>query len=201
MTIQSGFSKPVLDSQACFRQVLTALSEPGSINNLGYHIGFGPLDASVCQIILSLCDNHTQLFVDPSSVIESQSTLDKVIENIKFHTDTKISDKSSADFVVTNANAPFVAEDYKSGCEMYPENSATILLITNTLESGPLLQLSGPGIEHTQQVRVGNIHSSLLDALIKPAFKYPLGQDFIICCGEQIVAISRSTKVEISACM
>ncbi|RKF21432.1 phosphonate C-P lyase system protein PhnH [Alginatibacterium sediminis] len=201
MTIQSGFSQPVLDSQACFRQVLAALSEPGSVNTLGLHIGFEPLAASVCQIVLSLCDNHTQLFVDPSSLMESQSTLDNVIENIKFHTDTKISDKSRADFVITSASSPFVAEDYKSGTEMYPEDSATILLETNSFEGGTLLQLSGPGIEHTRQVRLGHIHSSLLDALIQPAYKYPLGQDFIFCCGEQIVAISRTTKVEISACM
>ena len=74
--------------------------------------------------------------------------------------------------------------------------SATVIVQTDSLCDGPLYRISGPGIQHPITIQLGQLSNSLQDYLIQPTHHYPLGLDFMFCCGEQMVAISRTTKVE-----
>ncbi|MNH46920.1 Alpha-D-ribose 1-methylphosphonate 5-triphosphate synthase subunit PhnH [compost metagenome] len=64
------------------------------------------------------------------------------------------------------------------------------------LEGGKLLRLRGPGIE-THRTIAPQLPATLLDYLLERPQRFPLGLDILLTCGERLIAIPRTTHVEV----
>ncbi|MCE2596640.1 phosphonate C-P lyase system protein PhnH [Motilimonas cestriensis] len=200
--IAPGFSQPVEHSQSCFRQVLKALSEPGHIVTLDKHLGFAPLCASATQILMSLCDQHTPLYLSPRlEEIDGDATINQAQRNLTFHCNTKPSALVNADFAVVSHSEGVNMARLKCGTDTSPESGTTLLVQSNGFDCGPEFKLTGPGIEHSRTVQLGNLSQSLVEYLVNSCHTYPLGIDILLCHQQQLLAISRTTKVELIPCM
>lgn len=65
-----------------------------------------------------------------------------------------------------------------------------------SLEQGIALRLTGPGIEH-QRIISPQLPPALLDYLLNRPQRFPLGLDFLLTCGECLLALPRTTHVEV----
>ena len=82
------------------------------------------------------------------------------------------------------------------GTMVYPDSSASIY-IGCELGIGLALQLSGPGIEGTLELKVTGIPESFWKLRNEYAV-YPLGWDVFLVHGDKVTAIPRSTEVKIT---
>ncbi|WP_035477530.1 phosphonate C-P lyase system protein PhnH [Aliagarivorans taiwanensis] len=194
--ITEGMRDVVHHSQACFRQVLTALSEPGSRHTLGRHAGFGDMSAAASEVVLSLCDGNTPLWLSPRLASQAE-----IGANLHFHCGVNLVDEThAASFVVIGRgdHGDYVAKDFALGSEEYPDRSATVIIEVDQLDRGLSLAISGPGISGHKQICLGDLDPAWLNALREGRF--PLGLDLLFVAGDQLLALPRTTVVEVLAC-
>jgi alpha-D-ribose 1-methylphosphonate 5-triphosphate synthase subunit PhnH len=195
--ITTAFADVTHDSQACFRRLLTAMSEPGTRVELDRAGHFGTMSAACVQTLLTLADSSTRLWL--SSTLNLDQT---VLDNIRFHVAAPLVERAAdADFAVLaradlNDCAP-VLQALPMGCEEYPDQGATLVIETDSLAAGPELVLSGPGIPERRSVRLGSLPQALVRFLSERDLSSPLGIDLIFVCDRELVAIPRSTRVEV----
>lgn len=199
-SIEQGFVDPVHDAQFCFREILSALSEPGKQVKLDKHDGFTPLNASASQIVMSLCDGQVGVYLSPYLSQHNQD-IKQCLNNLNFHHGVQPQDLPDADFVVIDSQQAFDFNQCNVGSEMYPEHAATVIVLTESLNKGPKLKLTGPGIKESKTVQLGVLSEDLQHYLEAPIYDYPMGLDFMFCAGQELIAISRTTKVEFMPCM
>ncbi|MFO6422626.1 phosphonate C-P lyase system protein PhnH [Motilimonas sp. KMU-193] len=200
--IAPGFSQPVENSQACFRQLLSAMSEPGREVKLDKHAGFRPLSAAASQIILCLCDQQTPLYLSPyleNFAVDSDIT--QAQRNFTFHCNTKPSSLINAHFAVVASQESINFAKLNAGSDEQPEHSTTLVIESTSFNQGPAFTLSGPGIAQPRTVQLGELHPKIIHYLTQPSHAYPLGIDMLFCCEQSVIAISRTTKVELAPCM
>ncbi|PSW16859.1 phosphonate C-P lyase system protein PhnH [Photobacterium sanctipauli] len=199
--ITSAFKDAVHDSQACFRRLLTAMSEPGRVVELDRCHGFGEMMPATSQVLLAMADNSTPLWL--SAHLQQDAA---AVENIHFHTGASTSAvESNAAFAVISQQDLQQMEQqalsFNEGDEEYPDRSTTVIIETDSVDSGASFVLSGPGIKDHTQVQLGSLPAWLQVRLCEQAEQFPLGLDFIFVSGQQAVAIPRSTSVEVAPCM
>jgi alpha-D-ribose 1-methylphosphonate 5-triphosphate synthase subunit PhnH len=81
------------------------------------------------------------------------------------------------------------------GSHAYPDEGAT-LIVGCSLDVGPTLRLSGPGIATTLQIQIDGLPRGFW-ALREQACRYPLGWDMFLVAGAQVVGLPRTTRVEV----
>lgn len=194
--ITSAFTDAVHDSQFCFRRLLKAMSEPGTLVELDRCNGFGSMMPATSQVLLALADNSTSLWMSQAFSQDSAAT-----QNIHFHIGASINaapEKASFAAIAKLDLPALNVEDlaFNTGNEEYPDRSTTVVIETDSLSSGQRFKLSGPGIQGEQHIRLGNLPAVLKNKLLTQGEIFPLGLDYIFVSGEQVVAIPRSTSVE-----
>ncbi|GLT14585.1 phosphonate C-P lyase system protein PhnH [Vibrio algivorus] len=223
--IAAGFGDTIHDSQYCFRQLLTAMSQPGTLVELNLAQGFGSMMPASTQILLALADNSTPVWLSNAFANDIA-----IRENLNFHLGCAIlSSQKDAEslsgiqqkpnFAVISqhdiANFDWSQTSFYVGCEEYPDRSTTVIvevvglstvpcsLSESDTESPVVLRLSGPGIEREARVVVQSLSSTAISVMLsqRKTHKFPLGLDFILVSGEQVVALPRSTTVEVMPCM
>jgi alpha-D-ribose 1-methylphosphonate 5-triphosphate synthase subunit PhnH len=192
MSLLTGFAQPIEQSQQAFRLILKALSEPGHVVTLPGSPAWGTLNAASTAALLTLADQETPLQL--CSALESE----QVLTNIRFHSGAPMA--TQADQVCFALfDAQLQATDLQAlphGSEISPEFSTTVVVQLESLEQGTALQLTGPGIEH-QRIISPSLPPALLDYLINRPQRFPLGLDFLLTCGERLLALPRTTRVEV----
>ncbi|MFH0256704.1 phosphonate C-P lyase system protein PhnH [Vibrio rumoiensis] len=223
--IAAGFGDTIHDSQYCFRQLLTAMSQPGTLVELNLAQGFGCMMPASTQVLLALADNSTPVWLSNGFANDIA-----IRENLNFHLGCAIlsSQKGAGPLsgiqqkpsfgVISQqdmANFDWSQTSFFVGCEEYPDRSTTVIVEVAGLSTVPcslsesdgeppvVLRLSGPGIEHEARVVVQSLSSTAISAMLsqRKTHKFPLGLDFILVSGEQVVALPRSTTVEVMPCM
>lgn len=197
-----GLTDPVHDSQRLFRQILTAMSEPGTLHTL--EVTAPPTDAPIgvalWGTLLTLCDLDTQVW------IAGELDTPTLREALTFHTDCRLTDDPTrADFALVT---PAVLTDdiaFATGSDEYPDRGTTLLVALDTLAADGPWQLSGPGIPGQRRLDAGN-GEPLMRRLAANRASFPRGLDAILTCGARLAAIPRSTRLkqyleEESACM
>ncbi|OUS06611.1 phosphonate C-P lyase system protein PhnH [Rhodobacterales bacterium 52_120_T64] len=86
-------------------------------------------------------------------------------------------------------------DDVAKGSDLYPDDGATVVLQV-TLDRGPRVQLSGPGVDGTLALRIGGLPAGFWQRRAALS-RYPMGFDLFLRDGAQVVGIPRSTKVEV----
>ncbi|MGO3354682.1 MAG: phosphonate C-P lyase system protein PhnH [Halomonas sp.] len=198
---------PALDDavhhgQRLFRQLLSAMAEPGTIEELSLSPlpeGVG-LSRAAWGVLLALCDLDSRVW------IASELDRDGMAEAIAFHTGARIvTQADQADFALLTPqscqNLPIFAE----GSDTYPDRSTTLLVVLEALGSSAedrrinnadRWRLSGPGILDTRVLELDASAGALMTRLTANRGSFPCGLDAILTCSGRLVAIPRSTRIE-----
>jgi len=171
--------------QATFRLLLDAMSYPGKCLKLNVV----PRDGLVALTVLStLLDTEVSL-ADPHNLLKAEDWL--MLQTKSVHQD-------NANYILCDASQ---LPDFtpKPGILKSPEQSATLLLVVDKLGEGDLqLNLTGSGIKDHQSLDVTGLNRKWLYIRNEWNCSFPLGVDFILIDNTQIVALPRTTKVEIN---
>jgi alpha-D-ribose 1-methylphosphonate 5-triphosphate synthase subunit PhnH len=183
---------PVLDGQKLFRQLLNALSQPGTVHEL--HGPVPPqagMGSALWGGLLALCDLEINVWIAPemdSSGLRS---------SLKFHSGCRFcDDPEDADFAVLDAAAPLYIDAFRRGDPKNPERSTTLFIRVEQLVTDRGWHLSGPGIPEQRRLDIGASHPDLLAALRANRPTFPCGLDVFFVCGERLVGVPRSTRIE-----
>lgn len=199
-----GFAQPVHASQQAFRALLEATSRPGRIQALPDTVldGIEPpgLPRGLTALLLTLLDAETSVWVDHELAGEDG------LDYLRFHTGVRtLSDAGAAAFAVWAADRvlPATWSLLDAGTDEVPQSGATLLVEVQSLQSqamstaATLLQLRGPGIESVQTLAVGGLDAAFWQARAVLECEYPRGIDLILCCGDTLAAIPRTTRVTV----
>jgi alpha-D-ribose 1-methylphosphonate 5-triphosphate synthase subunit PhnH len=187
-----GFDDPVIDSQRCFRAVLTAMSEPGTIHRLG-HSTEQPagLTPAAAEVLLTLADHETSLWMSPAFASAAS-------RYVRFHCGAPAAEAPGrAGFALIDGSVaePSLAE-FDAGDDRYPDRSTTVIVQCASLSGGEAVSIEGPGIAGSRSIAPAGLHPGFWDEVALNSMRYPLGVDFILAAGAEIMCIPRSTRIE-----
>ena len=193
MTLETAFTLPVQDAQHSFRRLLKAMSEPGVIVALHQlKHGWQPLNVATTSVLLTLADNDTPVWL--SNALHN----DIVSQSLRFHTNAPLVEQpQQATFAVSSDTIS--SEQLNALCEgsaVAPETSATLIVQVSSLSGGRMLRLTGAGIAEERMI-APQLPSCILHELTERPHPFPLGIDLILTCGERLLAIPRTTHVEV----
>jgi alpha-D-ribose 1-methylphosphonate 5-triphosphate synthase subunit PhnH len=186
----AGLSNPVLDQQATFRAVMQALAEPGRIVPAGALAGeISPLGPVARAIALSLMDFEVRFYLSPG-LIEAEG-------DITFHTGSRPAARpDGADFAIVDiARDGLTLASFDQGTPEYPDRSTTVIALVESLEGGPSLALTGPGISGTRDVAIAGLPADFTAQWAANAARSPLGVDLIFATNEAVIGLPRSTRI------
>ena len=191
-TLRPGFGSPVRDSQAVFRRVLAAMSEPGTVREIG--VDLEPptaLDSATAALCLTLLDFETPVWLDAAA------DSDETRAWLRFHCGCPLAaNAGAAHFAVLAAPAamPPLA-DFRLGSEAYPDESATLVMQVASLEEGETITLGGPGIEDCRDFRAAGVVEGFWKQRRELESLFPQGVDLVFAAGASLAAVPRSTQV------
>ncbi|MEZ8147985.1 phosphonate C-P lyase system protein PhnH [Enterovibrio norvegicus] len=189
--ITAGFDSPVHDAQQVFRELMEAMSRPGKRVSLDYSTQFGSASLAATQVLLTLADNATRLWLSPHF-----GTDKALIENIRFHCSSPLTElKSESVFALVRGSELEEFEGFNIGDEQYPDRSTTLIIEVDSLTEGDTLSFAGPGIQSTTEMKVKGLNPLLLLALVTKRSHFPHGVDILFTSGSDVIALPRSTAV------
>lgn len=191
-TLHPGFADPVFDSQRVFRAILTALSEPGIVVNLGSLESPLPLQPALTACVLALADGDTPVWLDEASRQPG------VPEYLQFHCGCPLVEApQTAQFgVVTSPLTMPRLEDFATGSDERPDQSATLLIEVAAVSNDSIgWTLSGPGIPSSRTLAVAGLPDGFAAGLFDNYQRFPAGVDILLTCGSTLVGLPRTTRV------
>jgi alpha-D-ribose 1-methylphosphonate 5-triphosphate synthase subunit PhnH len=99
-----------------------------------------------------------------------------------------------ADFILCSGRIPPGFQPRLGSLEN-PEQSATVLVRVERLGSGQALELAGPGIQDTQELRVAGLAPEWWSRRDAWVAAFPMGIDLLLVDGERAAALPRTTRV------
>lgn len=190
--ISPGFSDPVFQSQAAFRALLAALSEPGTLQRVA--AGIAPpegLATATATALLALADYETSVWL-PESLRDGAAAA-----WLRFHCGvTLVDEPAKAAFAVLDgaASEPKLS-DFNLGTDQFPDRSTTVIVQVSGLDGGAGFTLSGPGIPGTRMIAPQGLRPGFTDELRENSKLYPLGVDVVLVHGDAMIGLPRSTQV------
>jgi alpha-D-ribose 1-methylphosphonate 5-triphosphate synthase subunit PhnH len=190
--IKAGFADPVFQSQAAFRALLSALSEPGLVQDVA--VGFAPpegLNAATAVALLTLADYETPIWL-PAPLRNGPSGA-----WLRFHCGAALVDEpAAASFAVIDGAAEAVALcAFHPGTDQFPDRSTTVIVQCAGLDRGETVTLEGPGIPGSRTVAPRGLPADFWAQVAANAEIYPLGVDLILSHGGAVLGLPRSTQV------
>lgn len=187
-----GFHDPVHDAQRLFRVLLEAQAEPGRIMTVAAPVEIPPtpLGRAAIGIGLALLDFETPVWLDQAA--------EPAFAHFRFHCQCP-SAPSRLDAVFAFAGSAAALpplNGFALGSDAYPDRSATLVVEAEMLCSDGDLILSGPGVPRRRPLGVGGVPRRLWHEREALAALFPRGLDLILTCGDQLVALPRTTRVE-----
>jgi alpha-D-ribose 1-methylphosphonate 5-triphosphate synthase subunit PhnH len=187
--LEGGFIDRPREAAVAFRAALDVLSRPGRIRDVGGGQPPDGLSVAASALLLTLADTETPLW------LPERFRSGVVAEWLRFHTNApQVTDRAQAMFAVGNWDELMPLEDWAVGEPAYPDRSATLIVEVVALEGGPVLDLSGPGIEQSAQLAPA-LPDGAAVALRRNAAGFPLGLDFFFAAGGQVAGLPRSTRI------
>jgi alpha-D-ribose 1-methylphosphonate 5-triphosphate synthase subunit PhnH len=190
--IGPGFSDPVFQSQAAFRALLAALSEPGTrrVTNSPVAPPQG-LETATAIALLALADYETPIWLPPALRNGPAGAW------LRFHCGvTLVENPADAAFAVIDgaADAPLLSA-FGVGTDQFPDRSTTVIVQCAGFEGGAPVELSGPGIAGTRLVAPSGLRPGFWAEVAANAELYPLGVDLVLSHGDAVIGLPRSTQI------
>ena len=177
--LAGAFPDPARDGARAFRAILDAMARPGRIAAAGGARAPG-LSPAAAAVALTLCDPDT-----PVHLAGTHAARDW----LAFHCGTPFADKGACTFAFGRWDALAPLDPYPIGTPDHPDRSATLVVEMDALSAdGP--ELTGPGIDGTARLSLPGP-----DALRGNAARFPLGVDLILCAGDRLACLPRSTRI------
>jgi alpha-D-ribose 1-methylphosphonate 5-triphosphate synthase subunit PhnH len=192
MAVQPGFADPVFGGQRAFRTVLDVMAHPGRVATLPGLVAPAPLGPAAAAVCLALLDYDTPLWLDPAA-----ATAD-AIAWLRFHCGVPVvEDGGAARFalIVKAATMPCL-ESFDAGTDERPDLSATLVLEVAGLIGGRGCRLRGPGIDGEARLDVLGAPAGFWAAIGANGARFPRGVDLILCAGDRVAALPRTTRAE-----
>ncbi len=190
----AGFDDPVFDAGAVFRAVLDAMARPGRIQNCPV-LPSAPdgLDPVAFAVVMTLCDPDTPVWLSPTCDTPAAR------ENIAFHTGAPVVEMpgDAAFAVMTIAEAEETLGRLSVGTPEYPDRSATAILLTPDLSDTGGATLTGPGVNGSARLSMGDNDAGFWPALAAVNTQFPLGIDVVLAAPGRLAAVPRSSKTEV----
>ncbi len=195
--IEPGFTDPSLGSQSVFRRCLDALAHPGSPVEVQSDARAPEgLEPATNALLLALLDQDTGLWLSP----ELRRT--SVPAHLRFHTGCAlVAEAATADFaVLDDGEANSALASFHTGTESYPDRSATLVVQVAALREGGGWTLSGPGISGRRRLEVGGLGPEFVAQWAANRNLFPCGVDLYLACGNRLVGLPRTTRIEEARC-
>lgn len=185
-----GFQNQVIESQRCFKKAMKAMSEPGYLATLDPLKTSVNISSATFSLALTLVDQDISVWVSPQL---SSATF---IDNLRFYCGCRLTKTpQEADFVFIQLSEWQQLEGFKQGTEEYPDRFPTLIIEVDGLEEKGDIQLSGPGINGSRSVDIVGINQKHIELLQRNQQHFPMGYDFMFTCGNQLMALPRTTQV------
>lgn len=181
--LTGGFSDASRDAAHAFRAIMTAMAQPGQIEQIVGSAPPAPLSPAAGAALLTLCDADTPL------CLRGPADCEAVRKWVAFHTGAPLTDPSTCMFALGRWDDLSPLSGYPVGTPDYPDRSATLIVECAELtENGPTLK--GPGIRTTSSLSLPEPKAFQANHAL-----FPLGLDFLFTCGDRLAALPRSTEV------
>lgn len=190
MTLLASFTHPVADSQQAFRRILKAMSEPGVMVSLPQLPAWGKASSAATAVLMTLVDRETPIWLD--STLSNEALL----TNLRFHTGAPVTEQTDAPFALLHAKSDTPLQQFSPGDNLSPEKSTTLIIEVPSLNGGLTLRLSGPGLMESRAI-APQLPESVLQYLRERPHSFPQGIDLIFTCGENMMALPRTTAVRV----
>ena len=203
LALDVGFTDPVHESRAWFRELMEAMARPGSLRRgtATPRAVPPPLDPVAGALLLTLADVDTPLWLAPSLRERSEAGT-----WLRFHTGAAVLDEPArATFAALRGRADGaaferVAESLARGEEAYPDRSATLFLEVAALDTDPrapgeTLTLEGPGIATCATLVVDGLPPDFVAWRARNRARFPLGVDVVLVAADVFAALPRTTRV------
>ena len=204
--LAAGLADPVHGAQQAFRTLLRAQSYPGRVETLpGTLLAECPagLQPASAALLLNLLDAET-------SVALALPRAEPLQRWLRFHCGVPARLPAAADFTVADARAAaaLLLDALPLGSDELPQQGATLLIEVEGLEAlpgdaaaslteGQVLRLRGPGIAGQNRLAVAGLSPAFWRQRIALQGAFPRGLELLLVCGEQLVALPRSTRIEL----
>ena len=184
ISLQGGFADAGPEAARAFRAVLNAMARPGRLETVAGARPPAPLSVAAGVALLTLVDATTPVHLAPSHDLRA------VRDWITFHTGAPLVAAGQAVFALGDWAGLQPLEHFALGTSDYPDRSATLIVEADALEPATH-RLRGPGIRDTASLRLPG------DAALRlNAGRFPLGIDLILCCGDRLAGLPRTTRAE-----
>lgn len=207
----AGFDDPVQQAQQVFRRVLTALAEPGTVQNLPISDTPAGVHSASYQVCLALLDAETPLWIAPSL---RTTGLENTLESaLRFHCGCPlVNEPKEALFALITADFDGDLSAFAQGSHEYPDRSATVIVQVESLIESPVESLvespaaasnwtiSGPGIDGLRQVSIAGLDPRWPSMLAANRGQFPCGVDLLFTAGTALMGLPRTTQVEVQSC-
>lgn len=185
--VMPAFDDAVHQSQSTFRRALAALSEPGTVQELGFERSVGGLTPAGYALCLTLLDEHSPVWIDPAF---DQQALHRTLT---FHCGCPVVDKAAdAGFALLDGNALPDLTAFAVGTDRDPHLACTLFIQLEQLDGGPLTYWQGPGIAHRVSMQLP-VPAAFWQQ--RQQLQFPRGLDIFFLAGNQLVGLPRSTRV------
>lgn len=183
MTAAAFPDAPVPDAEeardnATFAVLLAALSRPGDVGRLPE-----PGPAAIARALLDgECRAHAE---------------DAGLQAVIRRAGAALTAPEQAGHVfmaLDDADAPDRFARLSPGSPLYPDDGATVIAAAQ-IDAGTALRLTGPGVPGARILRLGGVHPGVW--AVRAAWAYPLGVEMILVDGDRVLALPRSTHVEV----
>lgn len=192
----TGFSSEALGSQAVFRSVLQALSQPGSPVAMAHDAEVPAAGhAASAAVLLALLDSECTLWLSPTLAASQAGTW------LRFHTGCVLVDApAQARFAWVGAGDALPALDSLAcGSDEYPDQSATVVVDVQVLapavEGAGAWRLTGPGIPSAQHLRVAGLPEDFERQWAANHGAFPRGVDLVLATATHIAGLPRTTRI------
>ena len=193
ISLEGGFADPVLDSQRVFRALMDALARPGTMLDLadGAQPPL-PLSPELAAVALTLLDHDSPVWLDPEL-----SASDAAVAWLRFHTGAPIAtDPGAAAFALVASAAALPRLDaFFEGSQEYPDRSATVIVMLESLDSGPRWRLTGPGIKGASFLAPAGLADDFAGQWAENRQRFPRGIDLILLAPGKAAGLPRSASI------
>jgi alpha-D-ribose 1-methylphosphonate 5-triphosphate synthase subunit PhnH len=190
--IGPGFADPIFQSQAAFRALLAALSEPGTVQAIGS--GSAPpegLEPASATALLTLADYETPIWL-PAGLRDGPAGA-----WLRFHCGAALVDDPAGSVfaVIDGASGVPSLSAFNSGTDQFPDRSTTVIVQCAGLDGGNAVTLTGPGIAGSRTIAPRGLRAGFWAEVAANAERYPLGVDLILSHGDAVIGLPRSTQI------
>ena len=196
--LSGGFSDPVMEGQAVFRAVMTAMAEPGIARPIAVSGDRGdiqvpsPLSPEAAMVMLTLCDADTPIWLD-----RRLAASDALLQWIAFHCGAPVTaEPMDAHFAfVSDATHMSPLGTFCCGTQDYPDRSTTIVVQIEDLSGGGSLRIAGPGIDGSREWSPHPLPRGFAIEWASNHARFPRGVDLVMVAPGKLAAMPRSTRI------